>query len=282
MPKSKLGICRICGKKEKLTAEHSPPRSAFNSGRLLFRSIDPYKTKKVTVWKTKIKQAGFSELVLCEGCNKSTAKWYVAEYTKLAEACSPHARVANAEHSVTIQILTLFPLRVFKQVLAIMCATSNDEVNDNWQAIGIEDKGFNFKLDISAASGALKLIRAYVLDKEANGLPASFRLYAYLVGNRKGRKTGIVQLFSKSKKTSALFTEFSWFPLGWVLVFDGNIEDKLLGSKENKLLDITDWSKYKYDEEVAIDLEIPCHWVESNSPLDFRNPSLMKEVRAKN
>ena len=119
-------------------------------------------------------------------------------------------------------------------------------------------------------------------NKERNGLPVPFRLYAYLVGNRKGRKTGVVQLFSKSKKTSALFTEFSWFPLGWVLVFDGNIEDKLLGSTENKLLEITDWSKYKYDEEVAIDIEVPCYWVESNSPLDFRSPTQMKEVRAKN
>lgn len=280
MSKNITGVCRICGKNKKLTEEHSPPKSAFNSGRLLLHSLDPYKTKKVSVWRTKIKQAGYSAPVQCEDCNNKIGQWYGVEYKKFTEHCSTFANTSNAEQSITIKIPSLFPLRVFKQVLTIICSTSDDSLSSKWLGVGDEIKGLN--LDISVARNSLTLIRKFILDKEAKGLPVTFRLYAYLVANRKGRKTGIIPMFSKSKNTYALFTEFSWFPLGWILAFDGNIEDKLLGSIENKLLDITDWSKYKYDEEVAIDIEIPCYWVESKSPLDFRSPSQMKEVRAIN
>lgn len=278
MAKNVIGYCKICGNKRKLSKEHIPPSAAFNSGDHKVQSIDEYKTKDVNVWQTNKKQGGHFAYVLCVECNNHTGQWYGGEYKRLAEACAPFANPSYAGQIVSISLPELFPLRLFKQALTIICATSTEEVSDEWECTkspAASDLGVvEPDRDISMATNLMPLIRKFILDKEANGLPASFQLYTYLVGNPAGRATGIVKMWSRSTGASALFTEFAWWPLGWVLVFDGQIRDTLF--------DITGWSQYKYDEGVPVTLNLPCYWVESKMPLDFRTPMQMAESRAKN
>lgn len=273
-----IGFCKLCGNKKKLSKEHIPPSAAFNSGDYKVQTIDKYKTKGVNIWQTKKKQGGHFAYVLCVECNNHTGQWYGGEHKKLAEACAPFANPSYAGRIVSINLPELFPLRLFKQALTIICATSTEEMNDEWEftlSPAASDLGVaEPDMDISPATNVMPKIRKFILDKEANELPAPFKLYTYLVGNPAGRQTGIVKMLSRSTGASALFTEFAWWPLGWVLVFEGQIKDMLF--------DITGWSQYKYDEGVPVTFNLPCYWVESKMPLDFRSPSQMAESRAKN
>lgn len=278
MAKDVIGFCMICGNKTKLSKEHIPPSAAFNSGDYKVQSIDEYKTKDVNVWQTNKKQGGHFAYVLCVECNNHTGQWYGGEYKRLAEACAPFANPSYAGQIVSINLPELFPLRLFKQALTIICATFPREISDDWELtkspaasdLGIAEPD----RDISPATNSMPLIRKFILDKNANELPAPFKLYAYLVANPAGRASGIIKMFLRSTGASILFTEFAWWPLGWVLVFEGQIEDISL--------DITAWSQYKYAECVPITLNLPCYWVESKMPLDFRTPTQMAESRAKN
>ncbi len=278
MAKEVIGVCKICDNKRKLSKEHIPPSAAFNAGEYKAQTIDEHKTKDVNVWRTSKKQGGHFAYVLCVECNNRTGQWYGGEYKKLAGACAPFANPSNAGKVVSIEVPKLFPLRVFKQALTIMCGTSHDEMSDEWTGTmspAAADLGIaKPDKDISLATKAMPLIREFILDKEANGLPAPFQLYAYLVINPAGRETGIVKMFSRSTGASALFAEFAWWPLGWVLVFDGDIKDDLFST--------TGWSQYEYDEEVPLTLRLPCYWLESKMPLDFRSPMEMAESRARN
>lgn len=278
MAKNVIGVCKLCGNKRKLSKEHIPPSAAFNSGDYQVQSIDRYKTKDVNIWQTKKKQGGHFAYVLCVECNNRTGQWYGGEYKRLAEACAPFANPSYAGQIVPINLMELFPLRLFKQALTIICATSTEEMDEELQftkspaasGLGIAEPN----IDTSPATNMMPLIRKFILDKEVDGLPTPFKLYTYLVANPAGRTTGIVKMFSRSTGASTLFTEFAWWPLGWAIVFEGEIKDKLF--------DITDWSKYRYDEGVPITLDLPCYWVESKMPLDFRTPVQMAESRARN
>ena len=59
-----------------------------------------------------------------------------------------------------------------------------------------------------------------------------------------------------------------------MLVFDGEIKCSSF--------DVTDWSDYLYDQSLSLVVKLPCHWVESKMPLDFRSPTQMAESRARN
>ena len=278
MAKNIVGFCKICGNKKKLSKEHIPPSAAFNSGEYKVQSINRYKTKGLTVWQKKKKQGGYFAYVMCIECNNRTGQWYGGEYKRLAKACSPFAHPSNVGQIVPVKVPRLFPIRAFKQVLTMICATSSAEMSDEWRGVlspAVSDWGAaKFDRDISLATKSIPSIRNFILDKEASGLPAGIRLYAYLIGNRAGRITGVVKMWSRRTGASVLFAEFGWPPLGWVVVFDGSVKDKLY--------DVTAWSEYRYNEEVSITLNLPCYWLESRVPLDFRSPREVAKSRAKN
>ena len=67
----------------------------------------------------------------------------------------------------------------------------------------------------------------------------------------------------------AIFSELAWWPVGWVLLFDGELSEPLL--------DITGWVNFCYNTSVSATLGLPCHWIEGKYPLDFRNPEEVRE-----
>ncbi len=129
-------------------------------------------------------------------------------------------------------------------------------------------------MDMSNAYKHLPALRDFVLDKEASNLPAPVRLYTYLVCGYKGRTADVVKCFNKQTGASLLFSEFSWWPLGWVLVFDCQLE--------KNLFDVTEWAQYGYDDVFPMRLNVPCLWVEGRMPLSFESPEQMSLLRAKN
>jgi hypothetical protein len=278
MAKKVFGYCKLCGDYKKLSKEHVPPSKAFNSGEYKLETINRYKTKDILEWQQTKKHGGHYSYVFCEQCNNLTGSWYVKEYIKLAKICAPYAHPDNAGRIISIQTSGFYPLRVFKQAISIICATSETDANSNWSFIGSPTfsgpRPIKSDADISLAVEYLQQLKKFVLDKSAHVLPVPVRLYTYLVCNFKGRTTGIVKSWNFSTGQVSLFAEFSWSPLGWALVFEGEVEPDLF--------DVTGWSKYEYDEGLPLTLRLPVVWVESNAPLDFKSPAQMDLLRAIN
>ena len=69
MSKNKTGICHICLKKSKLTADHVPPKSCKNKGKqqLFLEYIITEKNTAIT--KTKLFQNGIKFYTICQKCN---------------------------------------------------------------------------------------------------------------------------------------------------------------------------------------------------------------------
>ena len=56
-------------------------------------------------------------------------------------------------------------------------------------------------------------------------------------------------------------------PILWVLVLDGDVD--------KKLLDVTNWANFSYQQRKTIKIEMPFYWLIGKYPIDFRTP---KEV----
>ena len=94
MKKTVEGTCKLCGQQKKLTFEHVPPESAFNS--ISVKEFPPEATVGMMTgaggrkpWdfsglKGKVNQRGGGGYYLCSDCNSNTGSWYISEYVKLA------------------------------------------------------------------------------------------------------------------------------------------------------------------------------------------------------
>jgi hypothetical protein len=228
-----------------------PPRKAFNDCKVLLQKIDKERSKAVVRWRKEQRQGGNFEFVLCEDCNNKTGSWYGNEYVKFVKTYAQYANSENAGKTVLFQIHNLFPLRVVKQVLAMMCASSG-----------------------SGLSEANPALRKLVLDKNSKGLPDYLHMFTYLRCHGGGRSSGVTGILDLKDSKSKIVAEFSWWPVGWILTFDDQ--------PDISTTDITHWFKFGYDEKKSLTLELPCHWAVTAYPLDFRNPEQVIKDKEQN
>lgn len=275
------GICRICGKHKKLSREHFPPRSAFNNGEFKTTSVNQYKTRKAIVWQEKWYSGGNAKYRTCEECNKKAGSWYGKAYKDFAEACEPFARPRNAGVIGHIDTIPFYPLRVMKQAICSILASSQSEHDfgnlstaTSPQRAHLGPPPSSILTDLSAVARILPALREFVLNKEATGLPDGVSLYLYLVAGLKGRSSGFNVMVNERENTFAVTSEFAWFPLGWVLLCDGVLNEPLR--------EVTSWARYDYNQQWAIhELSVSCQWTEG-SPLDFSSPERLENLRLQN
>ncbi len=277
MAKSRAGTCKIRGKSLKLTKERFPPQAAFNSGEYKVRSIDQYKTRAMIVWQEKTKQGGNFEYVLREKCNNETGHRYGSEYVKLAYACSPYAQGKYVGEHVDITV-DMHPLLVIKQVVAFICVASQfDPSREGLRKVGAPSALADpppMTFDLTKAAAAMPALRRFILERDARGLPESVKLFMYLPAERAGRTSGIAEVGSRSTGQVALLSEFAWWPIGWVMLFDGELPEDLT--------EITSWAGYEYNEETTLSFRVPVHRIGAPYPIDFRNPDQIAATRRKN
>lgn len=273
------GVCKICERYGKLSKEHFPPERAYNEGPYVVETLDSFKSRENAVWRRRKKQGGNYSYVLCEECNNRTGQWYGGEYVKLAQTCYQYAHPFNADQFIKFSLLRFYPLRVFKQVLSIFLVSADTEnfyghsVRGLRSSLAGDMELANFEPDFYWAQQYLPTIRYLVQNKEAIGFPEQLRVYFYITCGGGGRKSGFAQMSSRSTGNTILFSEFAWKPLGWALIFDGQLREPLL--------DITNWANFHYDEEISVQICAPCLWIQSRHPLDFASPKVIKERRKK-
>ena len=98
------GICKLCGKKRKLTFEHVPPNKAFNSETVVnyflkdindtAPMIDESEISEKNIY-GKDNQRGGGGYYLCGDCNNNTGSWYMDEYVDLAHAFHSIIKTSN-------------------------------------------------------------------------------------------------------------------------------------------------------------------------------------------
>ena len=172
------GTCKICGKYKDMSAEHIPPKHAFNSSKVL---VLPFEEVVKTIsgaegrmpWdiqglKGVPQQGGFKKYCLCHSCNNDTGQWYMRTYTDVAKTIHSMITVEKLQpgFSYSFTLNNLFPLRLYKAVMTLMCDINNDCFGDD-------------------------ALRKALLSKESKIDTTRYSVYMYMVSTQMPRMSGL-------------------------------------------------------------------------------------------
>lgn len=235
------GYCRICGDHGQLSFEHVPPRAAFNDKPVVQATIEDLERVDFEYERArkKVQQRGKGAYTLCGKCNSTTGHWYGSAF---ADWASQALRILHLKLD-SPQILIpfyIFPLRVIKQVLC-MFASHTDGL----------------------AYRSYPSLRRFLLNPYSYGLDPDLRIFMYLNPGRLFRSLGITAAGNLQTHTTRLLSETSFPPFGYVLTIQSPPPDK-------RLLDITHFAFYPYQDWRQIWLRIPFLPVHTPFPGDYR------------
>lgn len=259
---NKVGKCSICGKEDRLTFEHIPPRSANNNIETRVLTGNSF-IKLVTSsdrlpWdydglEYEILQKGNGLYSLCESCNNITGAYYGNEYVKIAKSIASFF-VNNKDKFVkaggaSIKI-DFYPQRFIKQVLSMFCSTT----------VGLNER--------------YPVIKDLLLEKEMMLNDYDFKVSLFYLKTEKYGYSG--PICSCSKKFGVrMFSELDLFPFGFVFDYDKNIDD-------DSMVDITSFLSYKYDEKDTMTIIAPIYERVMPFSLDFRSKEQFLNTLSKN
>jgi hypothetical protein len=240
MPRSPVGVCKLCGTHGPLTKEHIPAKGGYKgmSYRVQVLSGDEVLEGGSGVHY----QRGFHKPVLCEDCNNNTGRWYGGEFASwtqwglnvLDEMRKPEASAVPAYEG--------FPVRIAKQVISTLIASAQADFAD-----------------------ANPQLREFVLDRHRTLAPHELRLDTYLCPTRTGRSTGVAWVTEPgSDREPHVLIEFALQPFGYVLTLSGEPLDP-------RPVSISWFAGCGYDERRIVDLpKIPILPTHEALPCDYR------------
>jgi len=234
--------CRICGKYGKLSFEHVPPQSAFNSERVVTSPIGEGLDRPVDEPpRGKIVQGGVGDFTLCGQCNNDTGSWYANEF---AVWCYQGAKVLAMTdgNPKLIYLHYIYPLRILKQIITM----------------AFSQNGLKFR-ELHPD------LVEFVLNREKRWLNPRYRVFTYFnihgTMRRIGDSMAMVNLY---KGTDVIMvTEISHPPYGYVLTTDGT-------NPSDKITEISHFRRYEYDEWEVAPLYLPVLETHMPIPLDYR------------
>lgn len=233
------GKCCICGKETELTYEHIPPKAAFNSSRikpyLLMNLLRDNKKRFVNM------QAGMGEYTICETCNNTTGAWYGAAY---ADFAAQGMKYYNAGATGRISLsYSIFPLRVFKQVISCFASVNGAEWCEKNPSI-----------------------RQFILTPHERSFPDEIDIRMYMHQKGKVKISPPVAQMDIYTREIVFGSEWGFVPFSFICIFDkSKTNHKIL----NQMPSIKQFLRYRYDESVNLFLDIPrfpCNAL----PFDFR------------
>ncbi len=234
------GKCAICGAFGPLTEEHIPPRAAFNKCTVLEQKMGR-EGWDAQFSDARRRQGGLRRPSLCAPCNNNTGSWYAGAYVYFALQSAHVPSPATANETATYFVDGFFPMRVVKQVLAMMCTVCGPGL----------------------ASRHPELTHI-ILGKYNQVLPPPLRLYGYLKCSPMGRHAGMSAVIRVDQRKSYKVAEFSWWPFGWVLSYDY--------ISEHVLTEVTDWLRWDYRTARSTSVRFPIYHNVTPFPLDYRTP----------
>lgn len=247
-----ISQCCICGELRHLTFEHVPPQKAFNSHRAKSSSLDQWLAREEAGGQIdgRIVQGGGGRFALCAECNSFTGSKYAGEYIEWAQVAAsylrqfePSPRFAQEHYSIrTVQfgIGEVAPLRMAKQMVAMMLATSGPGLAES-----------NPEL------------REFVLKEDQFGLSPRYRLYLNLFNDRRSRSSGVTASFNTNSGLSTTGCEVAHFPFACALSLD---EEEPLHPVGN----VTDMAFARPDAPVGVKLRMLVGFGNTPFPNDLR------------
>jgi hypothetical protein len=241
------GNCWLCGKYGKLSKEHIPPESAFNDCPLLLMKVK--KRTSELAWEPRDSfTRGIWFRSLCERCNNKYGSKYGEAYVGLVRSVAD--RIGDVPHFHMISILGVRrPLAILKQVL-LQFVTANGpkfvQTND-WVA-------------------------PFVREPKNQQFPRDVGVYLFASNTRGSRNSGVSGHVLSGGRTN-IVSEFSFWPLGTVMSFGGELAD-------DRLTPIHHWAQLPFDYHGKVDLHVCVNPITTAYPLDFRTESQIRAQAA--
>ncbi len=237
------GICRLCGKYDKLSFEHIPPKKAFNNKQILLRTVD-----KLIAEKSNFREPfnkGLGKYSLCERCNNLTGTWYGSAFVDFVEqGLAYYESIKN--NKILALPYSIRPLNVLKQILMMMLAMQPENAPNFHQ----------------------ELIR-YLMNRKSLRLPSEYKVFIYYFTAGQFRfESGSAILNFDNGSMGLVLAEITIPPFGYFITSEDNSRKSL--AEENGLLDITWFSQYQYNIWTRLHLKIPSKETHFPTPLDYR------------
>lgn len=221
----RTGKCRICSKYGKLTFEHVPPQSAFNSNPVFFQKSVHLHDKKSYLYGKRIRSnQGAGGYYLCKSCNNLTGSYYGDSYKKFTYI----GMMALTNRIWASKIITfeygIQPLNILKQILAM------------FMAIDTSDQLLN-----------LEGLANFILDKDSKDLPVGLRIFMYHTVTKRVRNGWGI---ARTEKGYHHLGEITFPPFGVVYALNSE-------PTRNDFYEITNFKDFKFNQTVQTRLSIP-------------------------
>ena len=257
-------ICRICLERDADSFEHVPPRKAFND--------EPSRRYTLADWFAReegglaaghLEQRGAGGAVLCQRCNNNTGSWYGSELVHAARAGArilAESPLDQLDESLEPSYINVkftqqanvgpHPLRLIKQIVAMLLATSQPEFSQANPQLG-----------------------QFVLEKERTGLEARYQLYLALFAGPNARTTGLAVRVGILAGHTLPLIEVAYPPFAYVLTIDaapGAIETA----------NITAMAEVGYRQRADLDLDLLVGFGHTPYPADYRTRAMVDREAA--
>ena len=238
------GYCWLCNKYGKLTKEHIPPEKAFNACPLLLKKIDERSVQSgVMAWVGRTPyQHGMWFHSLCGECNNGYGGKYGRAYVDLVQRIAERIGDVPFFHKASI-LGVQRPLAILKQVmLQFVTANGASFVRTN------------------------EWVAQFITQQYNTQIPRHVCIYLFASNMRGSRSSGVSAHIQLEKMRTNVVAEFTFWPLGTVISFDGELSDQ-------RLTPIHQWAEYPFNYPGSVDLHLSVNPIASDYPIDFRTES---------
>jgi len=186
-------------------------------------------------------QKGLCFYSLCGDCNSRCGSKYAGAYIEFVKTIAE--RIGDIRDFHTLSVLGVRrPLRILKQIM-VQFVTANGP-----QFVRVND-----------------WVAPFVREVKNQQIPNNVCIYIFASNSRGARTTGVsAHIDLSAAYRRAVVAEFTFWPLGTVISFDGELSHPGLAP-------IHHWKKYAFDYTGTTDIELRVNPVESAYPVDFRD-----------
>lgn len=262
------GTCRICRESTaELTFEHVPPRAAFNNEETRVYGLDDWLRRSEDSEMTggRLERRGAGGYTLCADCNNKTGSWYGTELRRAAKSAvrilrqmpldELDAKLEPTWASVAFRqgATRPHPLRLIKQILAMLLVTSPPELSTTHPELA-----------------------AFVLDREATGLPGRFQFYLALYAGPLARSTGVAHRLDIANGRTDTLVEVAFPPYAYVMTIDSVDQEAIETANITSAVDVG------YHQTADLEMDMLVGFGHTPYPADYRTKAMVDRDRALN